>query len=237
MRYAWLTWSLILLAVWSVVYVSTKDRESRREMLVVSAVTSLFGLTEPIFVPAYWTPPSLFDLAARTRFDIESVLFSFGIGGLAVVIYEALWRGRHVTMPADERMAARHRLHLVALVSAPATFVILFVVDAVIWQRLNPIYTTCIAFVAGALFTLYCRPDLLRKMLASAAVFLALYFAYFWTLTLAFPDYVRQVWNLPALSGILIAGIPVEELLFAATFGLMWSSVYEHIMWRRVTST
>jgi hypothetical protein len=32
-------------------------------------------LTEPLFVPDYWNPPSLFDLARRSGFDIESVIF------------------------------------------------------------------------------------------------------------------------------------------------------------------
>jgi protein-S-isoprenylcysteine O-methyltransferase Ste14 len=31
----------------------------------VSLATSLLGLTEPIFVPEYWNPPSLFDEAQR----------------------------------------------------------------------------------------------------------------------------------------------------------------------------
>lgn len=62
-------------------------------MMVVSLWTSLLGLTEPLFVPEYWAPPSLFDLASRTGFDIESFIFSFAIGGIAVVIYEHFtWR-------------------------------------------------------------------------------------------------------------------------------------------------
>jgi len=48
-----------------------------------------------------------------------------------------------------------------------------------------------------------------------------------------FPGYVPAIWNLPAISGILVAGVPVEELLFAASLGAMWSSVYEHFGWYR----
>lgn len=40
----------------------------------------LLGFTEPLFVPAYWNPPTLFDLAQRTGFDIESLIFTFAIG-------------------------------------------------------------------------------------------------------------------------------------------------------------
>lgn len=128
MQYAWLNWSLILLIVWAIVYFSLKNKESKKEMFVVSLWTSLLGLTEPLFVPEYWAPPSLFDLALKTGFDIESLFFAFGVGGL----------------------------------------------------------------------------------------------------------YVENVWNLRAISGILIMGIPLEELMFAVGLGFLWSSVYEHIKWRKV---
>ena len=41
------------------------------------------------------------------------------------------------------------------------------------------------------------------------------------------------MWNLAALSGVIFAGVPLEELMFAFTFGLYWSSVYEHLAWKR----
>jgi hypothetical protein len=64
--------------------------ELRGEMLRVSAATSLLGLSEPIFVPEYWNPPSLFDLAARTGFDLESLVFCFAIGGIGAVLYNGI---------------------------------------------------------------------------------------------------------------------------------------------------
>ncbi|MCL5435430.1 MAG: hypothetical protein M1405_03510 [Patescibacteria group bacterium] len=81
MQYVWLIWNILLLIIWAVIYFSLKSKQSKKEMLYVSFLTSLLGLTEPIFVPKYWNPPSLFNLAQNTGFDIESLLFSFGIGG------------------------------------------------------------------------------------------------------------------------------------------------------------
>jgi hypothetical protein len=62
-------------------------------------------------------------------------------------------------------------------------------------------------------------------MLVSGGLFLLLYFVVFAAFNLAFPGYVAAVWNLPALSGVVVVGVPLEELLFAFTFGLYWSSV------------
>lgn len=229
MQYAWLIWSLLLLAIWLAVYFSLKNRESRREMLIVSLWTSLFGFTEPIFVPEYWSPPSLFDLAARTGFDIESFLFSFGVGGLAVVLYERIFQPKHKTVAAYERQHPRHRYHLWTLLSGPVIFLLLWT-----FSDLNPIYSVFISLMLGGFFTWYCRPDLKRKMLVSAFLFLGLYFIYFFTLIVMYPGYVEKVWNLSAISGVLILWIPLEELMFALGLGFFWSSVYEHLTWRKL---
>lgn len=63
-------------------------RDLRRSMFWVSAGTALLGLTEPLFVPRYWNPFTVFDLARRTGFDIESLVFSFAIGGIVFSAYD-----------------------------------------------------------------------------------------------------------------------------------------------------
>ncbi len=229
MQYAWLTWSLLLLIIWVMVYISLKDKISKKEMLTVSLWTSLLGITEPFFVPEYWSPPSLFNLAINTGFDIESFLFAFGVGGIAVVLYERIFKVHHKRISSKERHSPRHKYHIFALLSAPVIFFVLF-----IFTNINPIYSTFIAFIGGGLLTWYCRPDLKIKMLASGVVFSVFYFVYFLTLNTAFPGYVTQVWNLSAISGVLIIGVPLEEIMFAFGFGFLWSSLYEHILWYKI---
>src|SRR3989338_8042122 len=205
MQYVWLIWSLILLLIWAIIYFSLRSKESKKEMLVVSLWTSLLGLTEPLFVPEYWSPPSLFDLALRTGFDIESLLFAFGVGGLVVVLYERIFRIKHETIPLSSRHSARHHYHFWAITSTPVIFIVLLFATS-----LNPIYTSAIALVLGGFATWYCRPDLKKKMITSAFIFLGLYFFYFLTLIAIYPGYVENVWNLKAISGVLVAGVPLE---------------------------
>lgn len=229
MHYAWLIWSLILLAVWAAVYFSLRNKESRKEMLTVSLWTSLLGLTEPLFVPNYWSPPSLFDLAIKTGFDIESFIFSFAIGGIAVIVYEWIFKTKHKQLSVVEHLHSRHRIHFFALFSAPVIFVLFL-----LFSNLNHIYSATIALIGGGIFTWYCRPDLKKKMIASALMFLGIYFVYFLALIAMYPGYVEGVWNLAAISGILIFGVPIEELLFAFSLGFLWSSIYEHIKWKKI---
>jgi hypothetical protein len=63
------------------------------------------------------------------------------------------------------------------------------------------------------------------------AVFLIFYALFMLDLVWFAPGYIPQVWNLAALSGVLVAGIPPEELLFGFSFGWYWTGVYEHFTW------
>ena len=64
--YVWLVWSSAFLVPWAVAYLAFPAH--RRVMLWASLFTMPFVLMEPLFVPEYWSPPSLFDLARRTGF-------------------------------------------------------------------------------------------------------------------------------------------------------------------------
>src|SRR3990172_9898366 len=103
--YEWLAFSLLLVGVWLVIYVAR--RSLRKEMLWVSLFTSFTGFAEPLFVQAYWSPPSLFDLARRTGFDVESLIFSFAVGGIAAVLYEAVLNVKHRKMSVAEVRISR----------------------------------------------------------------------------------------------------------------------------------
>lgn len=230
MQYVWLIWSLIILSVWGIVYYYKKD--IRKEMLKMSLITFPFGLTEPLFVPEYWFPPSIFDLAVKTGFDIESFIFSFAIGGLGTVLYSLIFKQQHVKFSNKERDHQRHKWHIFILFSPVFVFVGLS-----LFTNLNHIYSGIIAIFLGAIATFYCRPDLKRKVWIGGLLFMLLYFIYFGSILIIYPTYVQLYWNLDALMNIFILGIPIEELLFAFTFGMYWSGLYEHLYWRKLIKT
>ncbi len=224
--YAYLILTSGLLVVWLVLFAVRKDL--RRSMLYVSLVTALLGLTEPLFVPQYWNPYTLFNLARRTGFDVESPVFCFAVGGIVYAAYDVLFRRELDEAMTRERSSIRHRHHALAIASAFVLFLVLEIAT-----RLNPIYSSVIALTVGFFATLYCRRDLWLKMVASAGLFLFIYFAFFAVFNVAYPGYVQSVWNLKALSGVLVIGVPLEELMYAFTFGLFWASLYEHLTWRK----
>ena len=224
-HYVWLVWSCAFLLSWALLYALFPQH--RVAMWWASVFMAPFGLTEPIFVPEYWNPPSLFELAQRTGFDIESIIFSFAIGGTAAVFYNILLRKRLERLSFAERRQWRHGGHRWALAAPLALFPILY---ALPW---NPIYAGIAAMVLGAIATVLCRPDLKSNTLLGGVLFLALYTTFLLGLKWSAPGYIEQVWNLIALSGIVIYGLPIEELMFGFSFGLFWTGIYEHFTWRR----
>ncbi len=228
-QYVWLVWSGAFLIPWLAAY--TAFPVHRKAMLWASLFTTPFGLSEPLFVPEYWSPPSLFDLARQTGFDIESLIFCFGIGGIGAVLYNLLTGLRRGHMPGGERQSPQHWLHHWALVAPFIAFPFLYLF------RWNPIYPSIIAMGLGAIATMACRPDLIGKTWIGSVLFVGYYALFLFGLDWTAPGYISRVWNLDALSGRSAAGIPIEELLFAAAFGAYWAGVYEHFTWRMTART
>jgi len=196
-------------------------------MLWASLFTMPFGLSEPLFVPEYWLPPSLFDLADKTGFDIESLIFCFGIGGVGAVFYNLLSGQVPREIPAGERLKPLHRHHYKFLAAPFVAFVPLYFLP---W---SPIYPSIVAMIIGVISTMLCRPDLKRKSWIGGLLFLIYYVVFLAGLEWSAPGYIERVWNLGALSGYTIGFMPIEELLFAVFFGMYWSGVYEHFTWRK----
>lgn len=224
-EYVWLVWSMAFLAPWAVLY--WRFPQHRRAMIWASAFTTPFGLTEPLFVPEYWNPPSLFDLAQRTGFDLESLIFCFGIGGVGAVMVNVLMREVTVPMAPEARHETHHRYHRWFMASPFVVFAALIPLD---W---NPIYPGIVAMFVGSALNVICRPDLLRATALGAMVFLVYYMVFLTGLEFtAPPGYIDTVWNIEALSGISLWFMPLEELMFATGFGAYWAGVYEHYNWR-----
>ena len=55
--YVWLVWSCAFLVPWLLLYAAYPRH--RRIMLWTSLFTAPFGLSEPLFVPEYWSPPAV----------------------------------------------------------------------------------------------------------------------------------------------------------------------------------
>jgi len=109
-----------------------------------------------------------------------------------------------------------------------------FFIALEIWHPGKTIYNCIIAFAIGALVIAFLRSDLIPTMLTGVLSFTALYFFLFLIVLFLYPEFIQRYYNVPNLLGVYIAGVPIEELLFAGTGGAIWSVGYEYVQGYRL---
>jgi hypothetical protein len=221
-HYSYLVGALIFDAAWLACYLLGKNY--RAEIRWGTLISAPLALTSILFVPQYWTPPSLFDLDQKIRVGIEDFLWAAAVGGIASVVAEILLKER-----LSRLRKVAHKRHF-----APFVVIVVVFIALELWHKDKTIYNCIIAFAIGAIVIAVLRSDLIPTMLIGALSFTALYFVLFLIVLLLYPDFVNRFYNIPKLLGIYVRGVPIEELLFAGTGGAIWSVAYEYVQGYRL---
>jgi len=223
-HYSYLVGASIFGLAWVICFVLGK--KYRAQIIWGSLISGPLAVSGFLFIPQYWCPPSLFDLDVRFKVGIEDVLWSASVGGIASVIGEILLREK--LSKIRQRQAKRHYAPFVAMV---AVFVVLE------FSRPNKsIYNTIVSLLVGALVTALLRCDLVPLMLTGALSFTALYLGLFLCFLSLYPEFVQRFYNLSGILKIYILGVPIEEMMFAASLGSVWSVAYEYAQDYRLVS-
>jgi hypothetical protein len=223
-QYSYFVGALIFIVAWVALYAF--GRQHRAQMIWGSLLSAPFALTGFLFIPEYWSPPSLFNWAERFGISIEDVLWSGAVGGIAASVSEIIFHERLERMRRRLKNARYAPLIVICLV---------FIVLELVWPA-RSICNMILAFTAGSVLIALSRPDLIGRMLRGAAIFAAIYvllFAYFLAL---YSDFITRYYNTENLLGLYVFGIPIEELLFAFTGGAVWSVMYEYMHSYRLVS-
>lgn len=221
--YVWLVWSGLFLLVWLLLFALFP--RYRLVMWWSSVLSVPFGMSEPLFLGRYWSPPSLFHLARTAHFDLETFVFCFGIGGVAGVAYN-LVTGRPVRWRPGTEWGGRGQGWYVAALGAP-----LLPFGAVLLLAREPIWAGIAGLAAGALARVVVRPDLTPKVVLGGLFFLAYYIGFLLILEAIAPGYLGRTWNARGPAHEQVFGLPLTEMFFALTFGLEWSGLVEQIDW------
>jgi len=223
MEYAYFIGCMIIASVWILIYLRREDL--RKEMLFGSILGAPFGLSEFLFVPEYWSPPSLFNLIDRIGFGIESILFGFFVAGISAVIFEVIRRKKVIKIKSD------HTKHFM-----PYAVLIFLYLFLEILLPLKSIYNLTISLLVTSAMIAFRRKDLFVQILASGAFFSVLYFLLFLVFNQIFPSYITEIYSLNNFLGISILGVPIEEIFFAFAIGACWSTFFEFINGYRTAS-
>lgn len=258
---AYLFGSLLLMAFWGLTWIAlrwTGKRAQIPEFWWASFACAALGVTEPLFVPEYWDPPSILKVG---RWDFESFVFCFAVGGLSAVLtelppikgflvrlYFSFVRLVRAALSALARLTGdRLRAPMLSrppmsrLVSPDQTrienmllvtfFVAMF--GATSHFGLNIIYDAAFVCVATAVMIGWRRPSLRWQILGGGISFTLIYAVVLVIMDHVYPGFYDH-WNLEALSGVWILGAPLEEYVFAFTFGIFWAPLYE--AWKEARS-
>lgn len=186
-------------------------------MFVLMWISFKLGFIESLFSPNYWSPDTLFDLNNLTGgLSIEDALFMFFVGGVATAVYEEFIGGRI-------KLKKTYKPHFRALLIG---YIMAGVFSLII--NVNPIYPLILSGFFGATVLWIERRDLIKHSLVGGAIFLILYVVSFSIFNLIFSDFIDTAYNLREISGIFLLGIPIEEWLYALSFGLLWAPLYEY---------
>lgn len=204
--YSFLTLSL-LLALPAVV-VAAWRRDLRRPMAWMAFFSVPFAFTERLFYPDYWEPKFLFDLVNIIGFGIEDILFVTGIAAFSTAAYPVVSGARFIG--ANRPSWRKAIVVLVACFGLVGAAVALGV--AMIYAA--PAIMLVLGLGLGAV-----RTDLLVPGVVGTAVTTVVYTAVCLALMALIPGVFDLDWKTDQFLDLYLFGVPVEELLYAATAG------------------
>lgn len=231
MHYAYLAANGFFFLVW--LFIFWRAKYLRRPMLIMSALVAILGpISEIWYFADYWQPDIALPLPGIG--GVEDLLFGFSIGGIAAFIYEALFvRG---ICRCNVKKEKREWFLLVFFGIAGASMVILNNILGI-----NSIFASSFAFLLIVAFMLFLRPDLIPNAIGSAFLVAGTMFTIYFLGQEFFPSahvWMLKIWKLSGTpEGIIIfKHIPLTEMLWGFSWGLVWGPMYEFLVGARTIS-
>ncbi len=191
-----------------------------------------FALTEFLFYPTYWKPRFLWDLVEVLGFGLEDFLFVVGLAAFTSTGYAFVFRRRYVALKAGKHRSRWRRCVEVLSV----TFVSVAILALL---GIPMIYGSCLIMIAMYGWMVWGRRDLAASGLWGALITTVVYTGLCMMLGWLIPDVFAMAWNTEAFLNLYVWGVPVEELMYASTSGLVATCFYPYIFgyrWESMTT-
>lgn len=221
---AFLLTSIIFFVIWLVLFLFSN--ETRREQIIMSIVGLVLS-PGILLIAAYDYRQMVSEDVSAV--GIEDFLFAFSFFGIAAVIYQILI-GKHAHKIRGTRYEMKHLGHWIGhllLILGLWTFAALLLIHVF---DLSSIQALVVGGLLVGMYIIADRHDLTMNALLSGLFMAALVFIveqiFFVRL---FPIDAASFWQFEALSGFIIGGIPLEELMWAAVVGFTIGPLYEYL--------
>ncbi|MCP4900306.1 MAG: hypothetical protein GY906_25335 [bacterium] len=205
-QYTYLIWSLLLFGVFLLLFWVTPHK--RQAMLVASLYSTPYAVASLMFVPEYWTPVRLGNLAI----GVEDLVFSFANGG--VVWWMASRSSEHqihVEFKLRQSLWRYWKCSNIGIFVAGTLWVL--------GVRVMPAFWLSMALLFG--FFLLKHPWYWRLSIAGALGFTGIYAALTSAVFHLNPGFALQ-WTAENLSGHALWDIPIEEFAWAFGYGAVF---------------
>jgi hypothetical protein len=218
--------SLVLVLIWLALFFFSKG--TRREQIIMSIVGLVLSPAAILVASLDYRNQAAL---AQPIISIEDLLFAFALFGIAAVIYQAIF-GKHAERAAlasqPKRRASMFRW-AAELILILCLWISISVASLVIFH-LTSIQSVIVGGLLIGIYMIASRKDLLTDALLSGLFVAILIFLteqlFFVRL---FPEVAAEYWNVKNLSGISLAGVPLEEVLWSGIVGFTIGPVYEYV--------
>jgi hypothetical protein len=197
------------------------NRRLRRKMLMVSLWAAPWTPVLELFHSDYWQPAYVLQIGGVA---LEDVLGGFLIAGITAVFFDVVFRETVEPGATREPLSTLILMLLVGFLSMALFNLVL---------GMNSIYAATLFSLAVGLYVVMRRPDLIRRAVANATITASLVVPSYLAVCYVFPDVFEIGWKLQNLSHWFVAGIPIEEIMWAFALGFSLGPLYEFFSGQR----
>lgn len=209
----------MILIIWIVLFLWRKDL--RREIICLSIIFGVLGiLTEIVHVKDWWKPLTI----TNTIPSIEDFLFGFCIGGIASVIYEAVFKKRVKIRKSNQIKTKKRNLRLISIIILG----ILVFFGSFYLLKLNSFYSAMLSSLIPTLVIYIKRKDLILDSIFSGFLLLFIPVITYSIAELIFPGWVQAFWYFKNVQNIVILNVPIDDLIWYFFAGLVIGPLYEY---------
>ena len=191
----------------------------RKTLILVGAISVPGSFLSFVFVPDYWNPVRLFEVNP----GIEDVLFSFVTGALVWFLSANKYEEKGLKCHKNRRVGVKRYFKMVAIGAVTLALVSRF-------ESLNIMSHILITMFITSLLVGWHYKDMVSIALSNSVLFGVFYTSFLVVTFQLFPQFESQ-WNSEHSWGVSILSIPLEEIVWAFSFGFTWTLITFYLLY------
>lgn len=197
-------------------------------LLVGFVAVTIAVFVSHLFLRDYWQPEYAFLVRVGNKvIGLSELMYAFFGAGIASSVYEEVYGKRFA-----KRSMGKYRGLYFLIPFIVAGIFIMFALN--LYLGVNSMYAAFVAMLIPLVVLVKLRKDVFLDSIYSGAIFGIITAFVYLILFIIFPGEMHKWWRLDRVSGILVFGLPIEELLWAVIAGASAGPFYEFFTGRKL---